>query len=242
MIKKDSPHCTALREFLFRVSMSQELIEGVFFKESELEATAVRMKTELLFIQDLENLRPASTLTLWTYTCCSVAQSVQLFVTPWTAGCQASLSLTISWSLLKLISIDLVMPSNNLIIYCPLLLLSLIFSSIRVFSNELTLHISWPKYWSFSFSISPSNEYSGLISFRIGWFDLLAVQGTLKSLLQHHSSKVSILQWHLLTASSLSQTESIQPHWPHQERIPLVEKTAWNLYQLPAPWNWVLYS
>ena len=86
------------------------------------------------------------------------------------------------------------MPSNNLIIYCPLLLLSLIFSSIRVFSNELTLHISWPKYWSFSFSISPSNEYSGLISFRIGWFDLLAVQGTLKSLLQHHSSKVSILQ------------------------------------------------
>ena len=113
---------------------------------------------------------------------------------------------SLSPSLLKLMCIELVMPSNNLILYCPLLLLPLIFSSIRVFSNELTLHIRWPKNWSFSFSISPSNEYSGLISFRIGWFDLLAIQRTLKSLLQHHSWKASILQWHLLTASSPSQT------------------------------------
>ena len=115
-------------------------------------------------------------------------------MTPWTAARQASLSFTISWSLLRLMSIELVMPSNNLILYCPLLLLSLIFSSIRVFSNELTLHISWPKYWSFSFSISPSRQYSELISFKIDWFDLLAVQGTLKSPLQHHSLKGSIFQ------------------------------------------------
>ena len=117
---------------------------------------------------------------------------VQLFATPWTAAHQASLSFTISQSLLKLMSIELVMPSNHLIL-CPLLL-PLIFPSIRVFSNESVLHIKWPKYWSFSFSISPSNEYSGLISFRIDWFDLLAVQGTLKNLLQHHSSKASILR------------------------------------------------
>ena len=116
---------------------------------------------------------------------------VQLFATPWTIAHQASLSITNSWTLLKLMSIELVMPSNHLIL-CHLLLLPSIFPSIRVFSNELVLHIRWPKYQSFSFSISPSNEYSGLISFRIDWFDLLAVQGTLKSLLQHHSSKASI--------------------------------------------------
>ena len=116
---------------------------------------------------------------------------IWLFVTPWTAACQAYLSINKSWSLLKLISI--VMPSNNLILCRPLLLLSSIFPSIRVFSNESVLRIRWPKYWSFSFSISPSNEYSGLIFFRIDWFDLLEVQGTLKSLLQHHSSKASIL-------------------------------------------------
>ena len=114
---------------------------------------------------------------------------VQLFVTPWTAACQAFWSFTISWSLLKLMSIELVMPSNYLILCHPLLLLPSIFPSIRVFSNESALRIRWPKYWSLSFSISPSNEYSGLISFRIDWFDLLAVQGTLKSLLQYHSSK-----------------------------------------------------
>ena len=114
---------------------------------------------------------------------------VWLFVTPWT-----SLSFTISWSLLKLMSIELVMPSNHLILCCPLLLLPSVFPSIRVFSNELALFIRWPKYWSLSFSISPSNEYSGLISLRIDWLDLLGVQGTLKSLLQHHGSKAPILQ------------------------------------------------
>ena len=119
---------------------------------------------------------------------------VQLFATPWTAACQASLSITNSRSLLKLMSIESVMPSNDFILCRPLLLLPSIFPSIRVFSNESALCIRWPKYWSFSFSISPSNEYSGLISFRIDRFDLLAVQGTLKSLLQHHSSKASILQ------------------------------------------------
>ena len=119
---------------------------------------------------------------------------VQIFETPWTAACQASLSITNSWSWIKFISIKLVMPSNHLILCCPLLLPPSIFSSIRVFSNQSILRIRWPKYWSFSFSISPSNEYSGLISFRTDWFDPLAVQGTLKSLLQHHSSKVSTLQ------------------------------------------------
>ena len=115
-------------------------------------------------------------------------------VTPWTAARQASLSITNSQSLLKLMSIVLVMPSNHLILCHPLLLPPSTFPSIRVFSNESVLHIRWPKYWSFSFSISPSNEYSGWISFRMDWLDLLAVQGTLKSLLQHHSSKASILR------------------------------------------------
>ena len=114
--------------------------------------------------------------------------------TPWTAACQASLSITNSRSLLKPMSIKSVKPSNHLILCRPLFLLTSIFPSIRVFSNESALHIRWPNYWSFSFSISPSNEYSGLISFRIDWLDLLAVQGTLKSLLQHHSSKALILQ------------------------------------------------
>ena len=119
---------------------------------------------------------------------------VQLFVTPWTAAHQASLSITNSWSLLKLRSIESVMPSNHLILCCPLLLLPSIFPSIRVFFSGSVLHIWWPKYWSFSFSISPFNEYLGLISFRTDWLDLLAVQGTLKSLLQYHSSKASILR------------------------------------------------
>ena len=114
--------------------------------------------------------------------------------TPWTAAHQASLSTTISWSLLKLMSIESVMPSNYLTLCHPLLLPPSIFPSIRIFSNESVLCIRWPKYWSFSFSISPSNDYSGLISFRMDWLDLLAVQGTLKSFLQHHSSKASILQ------------------------------------------------
>ena len=113
---------------------------------------------------------------------------------PWTAARQASVSSTNSWSLLKLMSVESVMPSNHLILCHPLLLLPSIFPSIRVFSNESVLCISWPKDWSFSFSISPSNGYSGLISFRMDWLDLLAVQGTFKSLLQHHSSKASILR------------------------------------------------
>ena len=119
---------------------------------------------------------------------------VQLLETPWTAARQASLSITTSRSLPKLISIESVMPSNHLILCCPLLLPPSIFPSIRVFSNESVLCIRWPKFWRFSFSISPSNEYSGLISFRMDQFDLLAAQGTLKSLLQHHSSEASILR------------------------------------------------
>ena len=118
---------------------------------------------------------------------------VRLLATPWTAACQATPCVTISQSLLKLTSIESVMPSNHLIFCRPLFLLPSIFPSIRIFSNELALRIRCPKYWSFSFSISPSSEYSELISFRMDWLDLLAVQGTLKSLLQHHSSKASIL-------------------------------------------------
>ena len=118
---------------------------------------------------------------------------VQLFATPWTAAHQASLSITNSWSFLKIMSIKSVMPSNHLLLCHPLLFLTSIFPSIRVYLNELVLPIRWPKYWSFGFSISPSNEYSGLVSFRMDWLDLPAVQGTLKSLLQHHSSKASIL-------------------------------------------------
>ena len=135
-------------------------------------------------------MRPDSCI----FSCISSVQPLsraRLFVTPWTSAHQASLSITNSRSLLKLMSIELVMPSNHLILCHPLLLLPSIFPSIRVFSNESVLPVTWPKYWSFSFSISPSNEYLGLISFRMDWFDLLAVQRTLKSLLQHHSSKAS---------------------------------------------------
>ena len=119
---------------------------------------------------------------------------VRLSVTPWTAVCQASLSFPISWTLLKLMSMELVMPSNHLVLCRPLLLLPSIFPSIRVFSDESVLRIRWPKYWSLSFIVSPSNEYAGLISFRIDWFDLLAAQGTFKNLLQHHSLKASNLR------------------------------------------------
>ena len=129
---------------------------------------------------------------------------VQLCAIPWTAAHQASLSITNSQSLLKFISTESVMPSNLLILYHPLLLLPSIFTSIRIFPNESVLRIRWPKYWSFSFSISPSNEHSGLISFRIDWLDLLAVQETLKSLLQHHSSKASILQCSAFCIAQLS--------------------------------------
>ena len=120
---------------------------------------------------------------------------VRLFVTPWATARQASLSIINSRSSPKLMSIESVMPSNHLILCRPLLLLPSIFPSIRVFSKESALHIRWPKYWSFSFNISPSKEYTGLISFRMDWLDILAVQGTFKNLLQHHSSKASILWW-----------------------------------------------
>ncbi|KAB0337235.1 hypothetical protein FD755_025686 [Muntiacus reevesi] len=132
--------------------------------------------------------------TLFTISSVQSLSHVRLFVTPWTAAHQASLSIINSRSLLKLMSIELVRPSNHLILCHPLLLPPSIFPSLRVFSNESALRIRWPKYWSFSFNISPSSEYSGLISFGMDWLDLLAVQGTLKSLLQHHSSKASILQ------------------------------------------------
>ena len=146
--------------------------------------------------------------------------SVWHFETPWTAVCQAShhqlLSITNSRNLLKLMSIESMMPPNHLILCHPLFLLPSIFPSIRVFSSESVLHIRWPKYWSFSFSISPSNVYSGLISFRIDWFDLLAIQVTFKSLLQHHSSKASIV----LCLKSLSTQRRLLP-WP----------------PIPAPWS-----
>ena len=141
---------------------------------------------------------------------CNIISSVQLlscvrlFVTPWTAARQASLSITNSRSLLKLMSIESVMPSNHLILCHPFLLLLLVPPSIRVFSNESALCIRWPKYWSFSFSISPSNEHPGLISFRMDWLDLLAVQGTLQSLLQHHSPKASVFRCSALFMVQLS--------------------------------------
>ena len=134
---------------------------------------------------------------------------VQLFATPWTAALQAALSITNSRSLLKLMSIESVMPSNHLIFCHPLLLPHSIFPNIKIFSNESVLCVRWSKYWSFSFSISPSNEYSGLISFRMDWLDLVAVQGTLKSLLQHHSSK------HQFFGAQLSSQSNSHIHtWP----------------------------
>ena len=145
---------------------------------------------------------------------------VRLFVTPWTAAHQAFLSITNSWSLLTLMSIELVMPSNHLTLYSPHSPLPSIFPSIRVFSKESALCIRWPKYWSFSFSISPSNEYSGLISFRMDWFDLPAVQGTIKSLLQHHSSKASIL-WH----SAFFMVQLSHAHMSSRKTIVLTVQT-----------------
>ena len=144
---------------------------------------------------------------------------VRLFVTPWTAY-QAFLSITNSRSLLKLMSIESGMPSHCLILCRPLLLLHSIFPSIRVFSNESVLPIRWPKYWSFSFSISPSNEHPGLISFRMGWLDLLVVQGTLKSLLQHHSSKASILQ-----RSAFFTVQVLHPYMTTGKTIALTRRT-----------------
>ena len=142
---------------------------------------------------------------------------IQLFVTPWTVACQASLSITNSWNLLKLMSIESVMPSNHLILFHPLLLLPSFFPSIRVFSNESALPIRWPEYWGLN--NSPSNEHQGLISFRMNWFDLLAVQETLKSLLQHHSLKASILQ--------CSAFFTVQLSHPHMTTGKTIALTRW---------------
>ena len=145
---------------------------------------------------------------------------VQLFATPWIAARQASLSITNSQSLLKLMSIQLVMPSNHLILCHPLLLLPSIFPSIRVFFNESNLHMRWPESWSFSFSVSPSNGHPGLISFRMDWLDLLAVQGTLKSLLQHHSSKASIFR-----CSAFFTVQLSHPYMTTGKTIALTRRT-----------------
>ena len=162
---------------------------------------------------------------------------VRLFVTQWTAARQASLSITKSQSLLKLMSIESVMPSNHLILCHPLLFLPSIFPSIRVFSNESALCIRWTKYWSFSFNISPSHAHSGLISFRMDWFDLLAVQGTLKSLLQHHSSKASILQ-----RSAFFIVQLLHPYMTTGKAIALtrwtfVGKVTSLLFNMYCPWG-----
>jgi len=154
---------------------------------------------------------------------------VQLFVTPWTATCQASLSNTNFCSLIKLMSIKSVMPSSHLILCRPLLLLPSIFPSIRVFPNESALGIKWPKYWSFSFNISPSNEHSGLISFRMDWLDILAVQCTLKSLLQHQSSKASILQYSTFFIVQLSH-----PYMTTGKTIALTRRTFFSKVNVSA--------
>ena len=154
---------------------------------------------------------------------------VRLFETPWTAAHQASLSITNSLSLPKFMSIELVMPSSHFILCHPLLLLPSIFASIRVFSNKSVLRIRWPKYWSFSFSISPSNEYSGLISFRMDWLDFLAVYGTLKSLVQYHSSKASILQ-----CSAFFIVQLLHPYMTTGKTIVLTRRTFVGMIALAA--------
>ena len=163
---------------------------------------------------------PESTLKQRGFSSVRSLSRVQLFVTPWTAACQAPLSITNSRSLLKLMFIESMMPSNHLILCHPLLLQPSIFPSIRVFSNESVLRIRWSKYWSFSFSISPSNGYSGLTSFRMDWLDLLAVQGTLKGLLQHHSSKTSILR-----PSGFFRVQLSHPYMTTGKTIALTRRT-----------------
>ena len=168
-------------------------------------------------------LYSSTTLHIRLYCCCSVTQSGSALCDPMDTACQASLSFTISWSLLKLVSIESVMTSNHLIFCHPLLLTPSIFLSIRVFSNESVLHIRWPKYWSFSFSISPSNEHSGLISFRIVWLDLLAVQGILKSLIHVHSSKAPVLQH-----SAFFMVQCSHPYMTTGKTIALTKMDLWS--------------
>ena len=165
---------------------------------------------------------------------------VQLFGTPWTVVCQASLSITNSQSLFKLMSIESVMPSNHLILCRPLLLLPPIPPSIRIFSNGSALRIRWPKFWSFSFSISPSNDYSGLISFRVDWFDLLAVQGTLKRLLQHHNTKASILRCLAFCVTQLSRLYMTTGYWQSKELDKLERCPGWwrHLSRSFPHWSW----
>ena len=165
--------------------------------------------------------------------CCSITKLCPTLASPWTAARQASQSFTISWSPLKLMSVELVMFSNHLIICHPLLLLPSIFPSIRIFSSEWVICIRCPKYWSFSFTISPSNGYSGLISFRVDWLDLLAVQGTLKSLLHHHSLKASILQCSVFFMVQLSCTAR------RSNQLVLKEKPEFWLYR-PLSGKWYL--
>ena len=159
---------------------------------------------------------------------------VQLFVIPWTAACQASLSFTISWSLLKLMSIESVMPSNHLILCHPVLLLPSIFPSIRVLSNELALHISWQNYWSFSFNTSLSNEYSGLISFRIDWLDLLAVQRALKSFLQQQFEGINCLALSILCGPTLT---SIPDYWKNYGFDYMDWRMEWQTTSAFLPWE-----
>ena len=169
-----------------------------------------------------------------TFTSVQSLNHVRLFVTPWTTACQASLSITNSQSPPKPMSIDSVMPSNHLVLCCPLLLLPPIPPSIRVFSNESTLHMRWPKYWSFSFNISPSNEHPGLISFRMDRLDLLAVQGTLKSLLQHHSSKASILRCSAFFTVQLSHPYMTTGKTIALTRWTFVGKVMFLLFNMPS--------
>ena len=186
-----------------RFLSSLQKLMGLFFSNPAFNQA--QLVLSLLFLM-LSQMSPIAFSSVQ-FSCSVVSDSA----TPWTAACQASLSITNSQSLLRLMSIELVMPSNHLILCCPLLFLPSIFPSIRVFSDESVLCIRWPKYWSFSFNISPSNDYSGLISFRMDWLDLLAVQGTLKSLLQHHSSKASIFRRSAFFMAQLSHPY-IHPH------------------------------
>ena len=226
LLPSHSPQLNIFQGFLscFMKKQLQGTIPGTVWVISESPDVASNLVGRVY--QSQESGKQSAFLCWWTHilikllACLSSVQTlscIRLFATPWTAACQASLSITNSRTLLKLMSIKSVMPSNHLILCHPLFLPPSIFPSIRVLSNESVLRIRWPKYWSFSLSISPANEYSGLISFRMDWLDLLAVQGTFKSLLQHHSSKASIL-W-------CSAFFIVQP--PHCDTW-LLEKTYFN--------------